>query len=205
MNNVGIYSCAQNNVDTKVLEYQQKVFQKFGLTVQQDIISCSHGAYLNNIVNTTDKEYVIFFDIDCVPTTAKFYPIIKADMEAGILSGAPGCANHFLPDEVYVHPCFMGFSMKLYNECDRPNFEDGHHGDTAQSFTQKCTQLNKPVKYWEITDQGNQIWELKPKNMRFGHGTVFENMIYHQYQIRLGGDIQTQFIEKCKLILADGL
>lgn len=205
MKNIGIYSCMQNNVDIAVLKYQRAVFEKFGLYIQQDVVSCSHGQYMNHIVNTVDKEYVIFFDVDCIPLTYEFYSILKADMESDVLSGAPGCANHFLPDEIYVHPCFMGFSMSLYNQCDRPNFESGNHGDTAQSFTQKCIQLNKPIKYWEITDPGDEIWELKPKNMRFGHGTIFENMIYHQYQIRFGGDYQTQFINKCKLVLGNEL
>ena len=37
-------------------------------------------------------------------------------------------------------------------------------------------------------------------DLKFGHGTVFEHTIYHQYQIRLI-EQQTPFLNKCKQIL----
>lgn len=201
VNNIGIYSCAQSNISNAVLECQQKVFNKFGLAIQQDIVTFSHGEYLNYVVNTTDKEYVIFFDIDCIPLSANFYPIIKADMENGFLSGAIGCANHLNPNEIYVHPCFMGFSMKLYNECGRPDLGSlfGDY-DAGQKFTRHCTDLNKPIKYWEITDGGDLTWPIAPRNMSFGHPTIFENMIYHQWHARVG-IYQEMFIDKCHQLL----
>ena len=200
MNNIGMYSCAQRNIRTEVLECQQRVFSKFGFTIQQDIVEFSHGEYLNHIVNTTTKDYVIFFDIDCIPLTSAFFPIIKSDMEAGFLSGAIGCANHLAPNEVYVHPCFMGFSMKFYNECGRPNLGAYGDCDAGQRFTKHCMQLGKPVKYWEITDSGDTAWAMAPRNMRFGHSTIFENMIYHQYESRVEL-YQEMFINKCHQLL----
>jgi hypothetical protein len=201
MSSIGIYSCAKNNISMEVVDLQRRVFSLYGLSIQQDIVDCSHGDYLNQVLNSTTKDYVIFFDIDCIPLSADFYPIIKSDMENGLLSGAIGCANHLNPHEVYVHPCFMGFSMQLYNTCGRPDLRNTHIHDTAQSFTKQCIDANQSVKYWEISDGGDGAWNMSPRNIRFGHGTVYENMIYHQYESRIE-QYQHAFIKKCKSILA---
>ena len=34
------------------------------------------------------------------------------------------------------------------------------------------------IKYWEVTDSYDKIWDLKPHNIKFGHGTIFKNLIY---------------------------
>lgn len=201
MSNIGIYSCAQRNIAPEVLEYQQKVFNKFGLAIQQDIVECSHGEYLTNVLINTTNDYVIFFDIDCVPLTAAFYNIIVSDMQQNVLSGAIGCANHLNPNEVYVHPCFMGISLQLYKECGSPDLYAYGDCDAGQRLTKKCVELQKPIKYWEVTDGGDGTWALLPRNQKFGHPTVFANMIYHQFEIRTGQQTE-QFINKCKNILA---
>jgi len=41
---------------------------------------------------------------------------------------------------------------------------------------------------------------MAPRNTRFGHPTVFENMIYHQYESRVEL-YQEMFINKCHQLL----
>lgn len=205
--NVGLYSCYFKNIPIEIVNYQRYVFEKFNLYIQQDElnpsineIEYSHGYYLNNIVNTTNKDYIIFFDIDCIPLKEDFYDIILEDMCKNILSGAIGCANHIDKNKTYIHPCFMGFSMNLYKECKYPDLSNSKIHDVAQNFTDVCNSMNKQIKYWEITDSGDEYWDLIPRNSKFGHGTIFENMIYHQYECRYE-KYQKSFVDKCKSIL----
>lgn len=210
--NVGIYSSYLPNIPNEMVNLQRSVFEKFELKIQQDKLpSCDRNPdeefvdfpYYQHVVDTSDKDYIIFFDIDCIPLTKDFYNIIYNDMVEGKLSGAIGCSNHISPNESYVHACFIGFSMKLYNECGRP-YLGRINGvcDVVELFTKVCKKLNKPIKYWEITDEGDKCWPLAVRNMHFGHGTIYENMIYHQYHGRLS-EYQKLFMDKCKSVLMD--
>ena len=204
-NNIGIYSCYFPNISDSVAEHQQMVFNKFGLTIEQTKLvpndfAYGHGMFINDTLNTTNKEYVIFFDIDCIPLSAEFYEEICNDMFSQKLSGAIGCANHIDQHKTYIHPCFMGFSLEIYNKCHRPNLVNDGECDTAQRLTNVCIEKNIPLKYWEITDSADNYWPMIPRNTHFGHGTIFKNIIYHQYEGRFPEN-QTGFINKCKQIL----
>lgn len=209
--NVGIYTCYLPNIPDEMVNLQRLVFEKFGLKIQQDKLppfdrntddEFVDFLYYQHVVDTSDKDYIIFFDIDCIPLTRDFYDIIYNDMVNGTLSGAIGCSNHITPNELFVHASFMGFSMKLYNECGRP-YLGRVNGvcDAAGLFTTMCEKLGRSIKYWEITDEGDKFWPIAPRDMHFGHGTVYENMIYHQYHGRRE-EHQIIFMDKCRSVLS---
>lgn len=199
--NVGLYSYAINSLNPDVIFYQKKVFDKFNLSLTQLVSENNHAFGLSQIIKQSKEDYLIIFDIDCIPLSFDFFDLILKDIQDNnTLAGAIGCANHKNPNKLYIHPCFMSFNKQLYFECGSPCLEEYEDGDVAQKFTDVCLLKNKNVKYWEITDSKDKIWELKPMNMKFGHGTIFRNLIYHQYQIRMQSQ-QKCFIDKCIQIL----
>lgn len=206
--NVGLYSYAFNDLNCDITYYQRLVFSKFNLKINQIIFDKNsnlpndHALGLTEIIKTASEDYLIIFDIDCIPINKSFYNIILSDIfDKNTLAGAVGCANHIDPNKIYVHPCFMAFYKNLYFECECPSLYAYENGDVAQRFTDVCILKNKNIKYWDVTDSDDKIWNLNPKNKKFGHGTIFNNLIYHQYQIRMKTQQQC-FINKCKEILS---
>jgi hypothetical protein len=58
-------------------------------------------------------------------------------------------------------------------------------------FTHDCYKKNKRVKYWLPTSVDNPPF-----------GTTYENLIYHEMQIRKQSNHEN-FIKKCKLVLEE--
>lgn len=207
--NYGIYSYASVDLDDEILFYQRKIFENIGLKINQIIGYAltdddkykEHGEYFSEIINRNTEDYFIFFDVDCIPLSIDFLKKIQNDIQDGnTLSGAIGCANHINNMELYVHSCFLGTSKKLFKDCGSPDLKFFENGDTAQRFTQICKQLNKKCIFWNVTNSKDLIWDLIPVNKKFGHGTIYENQIYHQFEIRKQ-IYQSMYIEKCKSIL----
>lgn len=207
--NVGLYSYAFNNLNSDIIEYQKKVFNKFGLNLKQLIFQKDskfhndHATGLSEIIKNSTEDYLIIFDIDCIPLSIDFYNCILDDVsDNNTLAGAVGCANHKDPNKLYIHPCFMSFNKSLYYECGSPSLSEYESGDVAQKFTDVCLLKNKRIKFWNVSSSLDETWNLKPINKKFGHGTVYEGLIYHQYQIRMAHQQQC-FIDKCKQILSN--
>ena len=205
--NIGIYSFCTTDLNPDIAYCQRQVFENFNLKIEQYIETPSndtykqHGECINKIIEQSKEDYLIIFDIDSIPLNKNFYNIIVNDIyDKNTLAGAVGCANHLNPDKVYVHPCFMAFHKKLYFDCDCPPLHAYGDCDVAQRFTDVCMFKNKKIKYWEVTDSYDRIWDLKTYNTKFGHGTIFKNLIYHQYEVRMQNQ-QQQFIDKCKEVI----
>lgn len=216
---VGIYSFCTTDLNPEIPYYQNKVFEKFNLKITQYIENPSfdsyyqHGHCINKIINQSNEDYVIIFDIDCIPLKFDFYDRICNEIsDNNTLSGARGSSGNGMRD--YIHPGFFGFSKKLYYDCRNPSlnyFTGKYSGDTSQIFTDECLKLNKNIVYWEITNSLDDVFYIPSKNIYFGHGTVYENLIYHQFQISCPqkfsniddfNDNQKMFVNKCKEIIS---
>lgn len=198
---IGIYSYAHADLDNQIGFYQKKVFDKLGIPLTQIISNKSHPAALESIILRSTDDYILFFDVDCIPLTNEFLSIICSQIQDGhTLAGAIQSANHLNKFKSYVGPCFCGFSKKLYQDCGSPSFVEYVDGDVMQRFTDKCVIFNKAVKYWMVTHSGDELWEIPSHGLKFGHETIYENIIYHQFEIRNRTQHAT-FIEKCKSII----
>lgn len=195
-----IYSFSDSNLNPDIAIYQKKVFDCFGLEIKQIIEDdFDHGRVITNILKDHNQEDIIIFDVDCIPLSVMFLNRILLDIkDKNTLSGVVGCANHIDAAYNYIHPSFMAFNYKLYIDCNKPCFnEEGF--DVGGLFTYKCLLENKNLKFWNITTSVNKKWKTAC-DVQFGNGTVYENLIYHQYQIR-NKDQQEDFINKCKQVI----
>jgi hypothetical protein len=70
--------------------------------------------------------------------------------------------------------------------------------DVAEELTYQAEENNVEIKLWYPTSSLNCQWKLK--NGYFGNGTIYNNSIYHQFQIRNNEQISS-FLNKCDEIL----
>jgi len=197
---VGIYSFATPDLNKDILYYQKEVFKKFNLNINQFIATGYHGKALMKIIDQAVEDYIIFFDIDCIPLDKSFYNILLDQIKDGnTLSGGRGCCISRNMYEDYIHPSFMGFKKSLYYECGSPNLRGDKKNDCAQVFTNRCRDKGKNLKFWEITHSDDYVYE-NASGRRWGHGCVIEHVIYHQHEINLPQQ-HDPFFRKCKEVL----
>lgn len=196
-----IYSFAHINLPKIIVDQQFKIFDKFGLKINQIINDDTHGKNLENLIKNCKSDYIVIFDVDCIPLVKNIFDYINDDIQNYDLVGAIGCANHLNKKDIYVHPSFMFFKPQLYFDCGSPFLHEDHNNDVAQNFTRSCIKNNKKIKYWSNTNSNDYIWDL-PNNTKFGHGTIYEQKVYHQFEIRKQ-EQHDSFIKKCKLVLEE--
>lgn len=194
-----IYSFAHINLPKIIVDLQFQVFDKLGLQINQIINDNTHGKNLENIIKNCKSDYVVIFDVDCIPLVNNIFHYINDDIHHYDLVGAIGCANHLNKQDIYVHPSFMFFKPNLYFELECPYLCEDNNNDVAQNFTRTCIKNNKRIKYWNNTFSTDNLWSL-PDNSKFGHGTIYEGKIYHQFEIRKL-EQHKSFINKCNQVL----
>ena len=202
--NYGIYSFYKSNINQSVIKAQKDVFSAFGLRINQiadDEIS--HGDFLNKICNDTiSPEYIIFFDIDCIPIKKEAISKVLYQIKDGkTIAGAAQTCNHVLNGEnLYVGPFFLGLSKTVYNKLNCPDMNEGSFWDVAGLLSIAAVYHKKTrIKYWYPTDVEEPKWDLY-KNGKFGIGTTYENLVYHAFESRLGS-CDNGFIKKCSQVL----
>lgn len=199
-----IFSFYNHKVNPKVPRYQKAVFRKFGVPVHHIIDEqFSHGDFLNHICRTvTDTDYLIFFDIDCVPTRGEWLPALLEDLrEPHTIAGAAQTANHLRDAKnLYVSPFFFGISTAYLKELNYPDMNMTDDMDAGQNLTEEITRRGGNVKYWWPTHIEDEQWYLHhPEHNKFGYGTTYNDRIYHAFLSR--HDLSQRFIKKCKSIL----
>lgn len=195
-----VFSYAYRGLHPDVLKYQKMVFDKFNLPITQVIGDMSHGKFLENVLNTTDKKYVIFFDADCIPLSPKIYDIIISELQfekciIGIeQTGEPRY-------HIYAGPACLGLELNLYYKLGKPNLNQTFRSDIAEELTWNCEENGIKVKFFKVSNVEEKKWRLG-YDREFGIGTTYtyndEEVLYHQFESRLNCD---NFIKKCISIL----
>lgn len=201
-----IYSFYNHDLNLEIPFLQKKIFDKFNIPLTQivwqkdfdrlkntsplgdgTIWYNDHPEFLKHIILNETAEYLIFFDIDCIPLSIFFLErLLNEISDKNTLSGAIQSNNRF---GTYMSAWFTGFYRKLYFDCNKPSITD-ENTDPFLNFTYACHNYNKRVKYWMPTSVDNPPF-----------GTTYENLIYHEMAVGRKIKSQENFIKKCKLVL----
>lgn len=225
--NIFIGTVFSDNRNMQVLEYQQKVFNKFQIPInylKYDSKQLNHGQALETIiVNTINRNvhYYVFMDMDCIPLLSNFVDIVYDKIkDKNTLFGGLSQSNHKRgPNGEFNHPYIsaanMAFSKELYLKCNSPTFSDHiPRSDTGEEFTYKCEELGFQIcQVWPSSVVGFTLEECKeleidPKHQKsalgngmwMGFGTTYSNLFYHQMAAGCKRHIP-MFIQKCEEIL----
>ncbi|RPE05974.1 hypothetical protein EGT74_26860 [Chitinophaga lutea] len=199
-----IFSFYNQHVNPDVPVFQKAVFEKFGFSINHVFDKrFSHGDFLNHMCrNVTDTDYLICFDIDCIPTTPQWMQLLLNDLlEPRTIVGAAQTANHLRDAKnLYVSPFFFAISTAYLKELNYPDMNMTADMDAGQNLTERILAGNGQVKYWWPTHIEEEKWYLHhPEHNKFGLGTTYNDAIYHAFYSR--DNISARFIEKCRAVL----
>lgn len=183
-----------------VVENQRRVFEKFGEKIIQikPKVWEGHAHAVDKHLLNNEWNYVIVFDIDCIPLNAN---VIKEAREwalnnVGLYSVAQN-PNHIKGAPDYASPAFIAFSKRTYEYLGKPSFQGTKLWDVGGELTHRAREKGLTVKLMYPSHVEIPKWKLKDGRM-FGIGTTYENKVYHHFE---GRRITKSFLDKCKQIL----
>lgn len=188
------------NLPSVILQKQKEVFAKLKLPLTQFVGDAQHGAFLEHILKTTKKDYIIFFDADCIPLTDNIYDIILNEIssEKSIIGIEQTGEPRY---HIYAGPACLGLPVSVYHEIGQPRLEQTFRSDTAEEITWCCEERAIKVKHFKVSHIEQPKWRLGYDRM-FGIGTTYSfnniNVLYHQFESRYN---YTPFLNKCNSIL----
>ena len=203
--NYKIYSFVNDDLNPDIKLYQKRIFDKFNIELNQVVwrkdfekygsvilndgshYYNDHPHFLDSVIKSESADYLIFFDVDCIPLSPLFLDrLLNEISDKNTLSGAIQ-SNRY---GTYVSAWFIGFYKNLYFECGSPPITE-QDTDPFLRFTKSCVDHNKRINYW-----------MSSHVERPPFGTTYENLIYHEMQIRKLCNHES-FIKKCKLVLGE--
>ncbi|MGX5816681.1 hypothetical protein ACWKWU_00705 [Chitinophaga lutea] len=199
-----IFSFYNHLVNPEVPAYQKAVFDTFGCSVNHVFDKkMSHGDFLNHICRTvTDTDYLIVFDIDCIPTRSDWMARLLDELtEPDTIVGAAQTANHLRDAQnLYVSPFFFAVSTAYLKKLGYPDMRIQPGMDAGQNLTETIERENGHVRYWWPTHIEEEKWYLHhPEHNRFGLGTTYNDAVYHAFYSR--DNLSARFIEKCRSLI----
>lgn len=206
MENIKIFSCYQNNISSKIIDYQRQVFDLFNIDLIQEHTNLNHSDYLDSKMFDMNFDTIVFFDIDCIPLKPGIIEYISEQLsDNNSIIGVEQANQTIGSDFIFAGaPCF-GVTKDVFLKLDKPSFRYTNRGDTGAEFTHMSKDKGVNVKLFNIKTSLNKKWKCGEK--RFGNGTIYDDLLYHQFEVRTYSDDighkinEYQFIIKCKEIL----
>lgn len=206
MNNIKIFSCYQNNISSKIVDYQRKIFDLFNIDLIQEYTKLNHSDYLDFKINNTEFDIIIFFDIDCIPLKPNIVEYILEQLaDNNSIIGVEQANQTIGSDFVFAGPPCFGIKKDVFLKLGKPSFGYTNRGDTGAEFTHISREMGINVKLFNITSSQNKKWKCGKK--RFGNGTIYDDLLYHQFESRKYSESlehslnEYRFVIKCKEIL----
>jgi hypothetical protein len=192
-----IISVYNEIIPENVVEAQRMVFEEFGETITQIKPNewAGHSIALDNHLKNNEWEYVIVFDIDCIPLKKNTVNEARewVNNNIGLYSVAQN-PNHIQGALDYASPAFIAFSRKTYEELGEPSFSAGIGWDVGGEYTHAALSRNIQIKLMYPSNVEIPKWKLKDGSI-FGIGTTYDDKIYHHFESRKSTEL---FVAKCK-------
>jgi hypothetical protein len=190
---IGIYSVYFPNNDLRYRDLQKKIFEGFKVDINQILWEGpmdydGHPNFMNDISNNEDVDYLLFFDIDAFPTKSNFLDIIIDRVYSkNTILGIEQKTSH-LNNDIYAGPACFCISKSFYDLLGRPKYNATGRGDVGEELSHICREKNYQISYLKFDRCEIERWELKPGVM-FGNGSVYEDLIFHNFHSASGGNI----------------
>lgn len=191
-----------SNINPDLVSYQKKVFDRLGINIEQRWTGLTHGHAIDNALSGGTWDKVAIFDIDCIPLHAEVLAHAEAMIDEGWLYGAAQKANHIPNSEVYCSPAFCCFTREAYERAGKPTFCETQWHDVGGHFTNEMIRVGHRAKLLWPTYVENPVWDLT-ESIKFGHGTNYDNSVYHAFESRFNHESTSRFITKCKEIIGE--
>lgn len=193
-----------NNVPQEVLYNHRKIVDYFNISVNYYSENTRHGEWMDRVCAESDSDIIGFFDCDCIPLSReKILECIEFVAKTETFIGAAQASNHIPPKtHIFAAPAFFLVSKKCWQQVNT-SFLETPRSDVCEEFAYNAE--SKGVRYRclypdTFDDEPYEgVWPLHNYGY-YGLGTVFENTVYHLYQIRAGNNVE-RFVETCNKVL----
>lgn len=195
-----VFSYCQSNVSTSLREAQQRVFDHFGVPLEQQIDDHrSHGEWMQWLLERhKDDEMVVIADIDAFPLKANSVENLVRVASEGAVAGLAQVANHKDPRRIYAGPMFIALQAGLYRRLGSPSLKRWAEGDVGQKITDLAQKQKVAVHLIEPKFALAPKWDFAGKGI-FGIGTFYGQLdFFHLFESRNPGN------EKLFQAVADG-
>jgi hypothetical protein len=190
-----------------VVDLQQKVFNKYGFTINQIMVEnwTTHGDAVDNYLKDINdpEEIIVLFDVDAIPLNKKIIPMAVewAKNNIGLFGNSQVAPNLKPPHNkfIYAAPSFLVFSIRTYNELGRPSFNTTQRSDCGGELSHIAKEKGLPINLLLPNYAEDIKFDLDGYHS-FGHGTTYGNNTYHAFESRFGKK-DVFFINKCNSIL----
>jgi len=190
-----------DNIPQPVVNAQKAVFDKFRIPVEQTLTHMSHPDAIDDYIGNNQFNVLIIFDIDCIPLTKKAVTeAIEIVTETDCVYGAIQNANHVEGSADYASPAFICFSMRTFKLIGGPSFKPTRRGDVGAELTYRAREKNISVKLLRVAEVSVPLWKLSD-GTSFGHGTNYDNKVFHAFESSRSHTSNMIFIKKCMEIL----
>ncbi len=198
MHNACIISFFMKNIDTKTVDLQHRVVDKFNKSKYPHysiLTDLRHGASMdfawsmNGITHSTFKEMkvekkfdfdiILFLDIDCLPLWDGAIDEYISKASEGRLVGNIQRSNHIQNNEhVFVAPSALALSVDSFLTMDKPTALETSRADVAEEYTFAAEKVGIPIDYYmplryDEAPAECPFWKLKEGMPVYGRGTTF--------------------------------
>ena len=208
-------------MDTRVVEYQQKVLERFNKTAdyypllsqktEEEILHYQGLDYGVGKLFDDGYDTVLILDTDCIPLNSYALDYIFSQAENDILIGNAQRSMHINNDEhMYIGSSCLCLSKNLYEKFGRRTFAPDHiKADTCEYYSYDAEAHGVPIEIFMpksyIRDDLGGKWNLGKGRGSYGIGTTFVNslgveMFFHLFSSRQRV-YNTYFYDKCEEIL----
>ena len=201
---IGIFSLYWNNVDSEIVAWQKRVFDKIGFSINQhNINGVNHGSWIDDVMKQYENvDVYLFLDIDCVPLSKEaLNETFKAAQKYG-LAGAEGAANHLDPNKNYIAAWYVAISRSMWLEKGKPSAMADENNDVCQRWTEEWRKDNSSLVIYQPIKSIIPRWDLPNRKLAYGIGTQYENICFHLFESRERKHTE-YFISECKKIISE--
>lgn len=189
-----------SNIDSDIVRYQKRVFDHFGIELDQVLHDTDHGSAIDIWLKENDWSEIAIFDIDCIPLSKVTFSHAHIQVKENIF-GAAQKANHIPGSKIYASPAFLCMTKRVYDLLGQPTFKDGNGFDVGAFVSHCARQSDINVSLLWPTSVEVEKWELDGNTM-FGLGTTYQGMVYHAFESRFNETVE-RFVNKCKEVIGE--
>lgn len=180
-----IISMYWDNIDPRVVDAQRRVFEHFGLSIEQrERTGVGHGDFLDSFMAELGGDDVaLLMDIDCFPMNREIVDRAFAAAREGKIFGCAQSTNHIDPDRIYVAPMFMAISRRTWDRLGRPSFRPDENNDVAQKLNDIAVRAGIEVEMLYPWACIVPKWRLGDIAL-YGIGTFYRDGVFHLFESR---------------------
>lgn len=191
--NISYHTLYWANTNSDIVNLHKKIMKKFDIDVHYTEKNIHHGQWIDEILEQTKNDAVIFMDIDCFPLSKDVIDETVSLLENDYMVGNAQVTNCIkAKHDLFCAPSYLGITKKYYEKIGKPSAVNNGRSDIAQELTRAAIDREMRLKMYFPTSfqsvpQGG-IWRLSGYGY-YGIGTIFDNKTYHLFQTRFQNNV----------------